>query len=147
MREKIISIRRRGPQQYTSSMAVSVLMVLAIAAATQASQPQTPDDGARCSSAADCNLNGDCVAARCRCDAGWRGSPACGVLALSPVDKENRPGVHNASAVPCGASPIQGPDGRWHVFHAQISRNCSVMNGWIRNSFIARSVSATVGAF
>jgi hypothetical protein len=36
-----------------------------------------------------------------------------------------------------------GPDGKWHAFHAQISRNCSVMQGWIQNSFIARSVSTT----
>lgn len=40
-----------------------------------------------CSTASDCNLNGDCVGGTCVCDKGWRGSPTCGVLTLGAVDK------------------------------------------------------------
>lgn len=108
---------------------------------TQASQLARTSAGACTTSAEGCHLNGDCVNGRCRCDSGWRGSPSCGVLALGPVDKTDRPGIHNTSAATWGASPIMGPDGKWHAFHAQISRNCSVIQGWLRNSFIARSVS------
>jgi alpha-galactosidase len=47
---------------------------------TKASQMVHVSDDA-CSTPADCHLNGDCVAGRCRCDPRWRGSPSCSVMA------------------------------------------------------------------
>ena len=109
--------------------------------ASPAAPDAAPQPGA-CAAATDCSLNGDCVAGRCRCDAGWTG-PACAVLKIGPVDRSRRPGIANASAATWGASPIQDAEGRWHVFHAQMSHSCDVFQAWLTNSFIAHSVSTT----
>lgn len=59
----------------------------------------------------------------------------------------NRPGISNASYATWGASPIKGPDGKWRLFHAQMSQHCGIFQAWMTNSFIGRSVSisGTVG--
>ena len=98
---------------------------------------------ASCATASDCNLNGDCIAGACVCDKGWRGSPTCGVLTLGAVDKSHRPGISNSSYATWGASPIKGADGKWRVFHAQMSHHCGIFQAWMTNSFIGRSVSTS----
>ena len=118
----------------------AMLALLAVAACGGRGVSGAP---AACATAADCHLNGDCVDGACACDKGWRGSPTCGVLTLGAVDKAARPGISNASGYATwGASPIK-TDGKWRVFHAQMSHHCGIFQAWMTNSFIARSVSTS----
>ena len=101
--------------------------LLLLLAGSSAATSNTLTSAASCASASDCNLNGDCVSGACVCDKGWRGSPTCGVLTLGAVDKSHRGGVSNGSMYATwGASPIKGPDGKWSVFHAQMSHHCGI---------------------
>ena len=54
-----------------------------------------------------------------------------------------RPGLANVTEATWGASPIMGDDGRWRIFHAQLSHHCGIMQAWLSNSFIGRSVSTS----
>jgi hypothetical protein len=118
----------------------------AMLAVAEAGEPEgaATVTAAACATPSDCNLNGDCVSGACVCDPGWRGSATCGVLTLGAVDKAHRPGISNATGggyATWGASPIRGPDGKWSVFHAQMSHHCGIFQAWMTNSFIGRSVS------
>jgi hypothetical protein len=98
------------------------------------------DGGGNLADAQRCSLNGDFTAGACVCDKGWTGA-RCAVLNLGTVDKNNRPGIANASYATWGASPIEDEDGKWRVAHAQMSHHCGIFQAWMTNSFIGLSVS------
>ena len=74
----------------------------------------------QCTSAMECFLNGDCVDGVCVCDPAWSGSADCSVMKFLPVNKSNRPGYYNATSASWGGIPVKGPDGRFHLIHAQV---------------------------
>ena len=95
--------------------------------------PPLPRGGAACKSNIDCELLGECIAGRCRCDPGWTGK-TCGTLKLLPADPKRdliwpqnavKPGPHDdgdRSAWPPNRHPISWgaslvvEDGVEHLF-------------------------------
>ena len=118
-----------------------------------------------CTTALDCELNGDCVPAvaagdhggaargrgsRCRCHAGW-GGPACSVLQLLPATKGA--GYRHTDAAGRQVSSWGGGViydsklGEWNMFVAEIAGGCG-MNSWFPNSRVVRAVATTpLGAY
>ena len=103
----------------------------------------------QCTTALDCNLNGECEGGKCRCDAAWRADD-CGELALLPVPSDLRGAYQtrvNLSdcAVSCGPSswgglPLKGADGKYHLFASLFVQNCTE-HGWNPSSTIVRAVA------
>lgn len=84
---------------------------------------------AECKSSFDCALNGDCVGGVCACDAAWTGSDDCRQLALLPTNRtvvgyRNQTGPQGWAS--WGGRPIVGPDGRYHLYAAQMQLHCGV---------------------
>jgi hypothetical protein len=112
---------------------------------------------AQCSTAEDCNLNGECIGSPfhkvCVCDPSWRGVD-CGVLDLSPVERWTgynhtnatspdfyKQGLGNSS---WGGHIVQDPLNKrlFHLIISQLSRGCG-LGGWRPFSVIIRAESRT----
>ena len=86
----------------------------------------------QCAGVLDCSLNGNCVAGRCVCGAGWAG-PSCALLDLEPaVHGEGLLGI-NSSNSSWGNMvqrwPTTGPnagDGRWYMAADIMDRSCGM---------------------
>ena len=97
-----------------------------------------------CTSAADCSLNGDCVAGNCACDPWWSGSSTCDVLAILPA-KKSAPGYRNSSGVSSwGGMSIRDDAGVWHLFAAEMVGKCG-LGSWKTNSRIVRGIGNLPG--
>ena len=124
----------------TPSMSTQLLLLAAAAVALLPSSVAA----AACTSTSDCNLNGECTAGKCVCDAAWSGSADCAVMSFAKVEKAagKAPGYYNATESSWGGFPIKGSDGKWNLIHAQMANHCP-LGSWTSNSIVARSVSTT----
>ena len=120
-------------------MRIIVIVVLAAASATT----KCGAAAAACTTASDCNLNGDCVSGVCVCDAAWSGAADCGAMSFQVQDAKHRPGMYNSTQSTWGGIPIKGNDDRWHLIHAQMVNSCP-LGSWTTDSMIARSVAETI---
>ena len=86
-----------------------------------------------CRTNADCSRNGICApqTKRCVCDSGWRGA-SCGQLDLGAVPKVAAYGME-PNVTSWGGNPVQGDDGKWHLFVAEITNGCGLAY-WETNS-------------
>ena len=114
---------------------------------------KAPPAPPRCSSVADCSLNGVCDVGtgNCTCDAGWRG-PLCAVLDLVPAASlagayqhsvTDAAAAHPDNTSSGGGLPLKGPDGKYHLFAAQFVNNCTLA-GWNPASVVVRAVADAV---
>jgi hypothetical protein len=110
--------------------------------------PPAPAPYHPCTTATNCNLNGDCVHNRCVCDPAWSAAPDCSVLSFRKVAHKagQAPGYYNATQASWGGNVVRGGDGNYHLIHAQFANHCGIYSrpgGWQNNSFVGRSVSIT----
>eukprot|EP00937_MAST-01D_sp_MAST-1D-sp2_P005427 g5427.t1 len=84
----------------------------------------------------DCSLAGACIAGRCVCRAPFAG-PSCARLAAGV----SSPAYVNASSWAWGGSPIEGPDGTFHLFASQLTNDCGLLH-YQTNSEVAHLVAA-----
>jgi hypothetical protein len=93
----------------------------------------------------DCSLNGKCAAGKCNCRPAWKGA-RCETLNLLKATKgAGYRGVddgHNTSS--WGGAVLQGPDGKWHMWAAEMTEHCGI-GAWAQNSRIIRATSDTPG--
>lgn len=61
------------------------------------------------------------------------------VVPLQPAPPLATQAYHNSSMWSWGGVPIQGDDGRWHLFNAAFSAGCG-LGAWTTNSFVAHGV-------
>lgn len=84
--------------------------------------------GPSCRSVADCSGAGVCDvrSGQCQCAQGWGGAD-CSVL---QVTQHVRPcgggGLCEAGVSTWGGNAVQDDDGRWHLFSAIMSNNCTL---------------------
>jgi hypothetical protein len=103
-----------------------------------------PPPGA-CSSALDCNLNGECDAgsSRCACYKPWGGAD-CGQMQFLPIappaERNGYPGNTPNETTWGGNAIFFG--GLWHLFVAEMTNNCTLAQ-WGSNSQCAHAISAT----
>ena len=90
-----------------------------------------------CTTDEDCQLNGDCVAGRCRCDDAWTG-PTCSELHLLPVNPD-RLGFYQSTTSSWGASVIPY-DGKYYMYVSEMALNCGLKQ-WTTHSQIVLAVS------
>ena len=113
--------------------AVSWLVALAIA------WPH-PEGGGRCTSDAECQLNGVCdsTAHVCSCDAAWYGAHCeyLFVLPASPVAAYRKPGTSSWG----GRSWLSETDGKHHGFFSEFGGGCG-MDMWDNTSRIIHAVA------
>ena len=101
-----------------------------------------------CSSAFDCQLNGECANGTCVCDTAWMG-PQCGVL---DVEQGTVAYGNGASTSPLtsawgGGPPVVDEYGMYHLFVSEIDGHCG-MSTWSRMSFAAHTTAPSpVGPF
>lgn len=103
-----------------------------------------PCSPSSCTSALDCNLNGECGTDRkCTCYKPWGGS-TCGELQFLPIappaEKNGYPGL-SPNETTWGGNAILF-NGEWHLFVAEMINNCTLAQ-WGSNSQCAHAVSAT----
>ena len=85
-----------------------------------------PDGGGPCSSDLDCQLNGECTAGACVCDAAWTGAN-CSVLALLPARWGTGYGSMNSSVSSWGGGVSRDPgSGKYYLFAAEMNLNCGL---------------------
>jgi hypothetical protein len=101
-----------------------------------------------CSTAFDCQLNGECSNGVCICDAAWTG-PQCGVLDVEQgtVAYGNGAATSPLTSSWGGGPPVADANGLYHLFVSEIAAHCG-MSTWARMSFAAHTVSSSpVGPF
>ena len=78
--------------------------------------PPPPPPPGTCTSAGDCNLNGECVSGRCVCYKPWTGSLNCGELAFLPTPLHRGYPPASANETTWGGSIARNPgDGYYHM--------------------------------
>lgn len=98
-----------------------------------------------CGSDLDCNLNGVCENHACTCYKPWVGI-SCGEMDLLPVPADAGSAFPSVgyglkpNVTTWGGNFIPGPDGKYHLFVAEMVNNCS-LNHWGSNSQVSHAVS------
>ena len=88
----------------------------------------------------DCSLNGQCQASgACQCFAPWTGAD-CGVLDVLPSPRRPAYGGGNETAS-WGASAVRGPNGDYHLFVAEMTEGCGLLD-WQTNMQVAHAVAS-----
>lgn len=64
-------------------------------------------------------------------------------MRFTAVDKNNRPGYYNSTEATWGGIPIEGPDGKFHLIHAQMANHCP-LGSWTTASIVARATADTL---
>jgi hypothetical protein len=111
-----------------------------------ASMGTPPCPAPTCSSSLDCNLNGECDAGSgaCTCYKPWGGA-TCGELKFLPIappaERNGFPGL-SPNETTWGGNAILWNDGQYHLFVAEMTRNCTLAQ-WGSNSQIAHAVSSS----
>ena len=92
-----------------------------------------------CTSDLDCQLNGVCEQAKCRCDAAWTGDD-CGTLQLKPGKLAYAPDDATAWG---GGPPVKDEaTGKWILFVTEIANHCG-LSEWQHMSTVVRATGAS----
>ena len=139
--------RARASASAATRVRRPALLALAAALAGQALVRMPAAEAAvECKAAADCQYNGVCVGATCRCSPGWSGN-ACGTLAVAPAAPANglRQTYPNGSWTSTWGGSIRRGGGAHYLLAAEITNGCPVKQ-FATNSRAALAVSRTGAA-
>ena len=130
-------------------MSPYIFAIAALAVVAHSQAPGYPHGGGICNTIDDCSLGGDCVAARCVCDAWWTGAD-CSLLNLQRPRLASAAGTCGPqfdSYYSWGGRSIKGADGRYHLFASFMCRHAT-LSQWTTVSASAHFVSDEAdGAF
>jgi len=90
-----------------------------------------------CDTDEDCQLNGKCINKSCQCYKGWTSSD-CSALNFLPATQT--PAYRQVNTSSWGGSVINGTDGLWHLYVAEMAFHCG-LNTWTTNSIIRHATS------
>jgi len=90
-----------------------------------------------CQTDDDCQLNGKCSGGTCNCYIGWTASD-CSALNFLPAS--TTPAYRQVNTSSWGGTVINGTDGLWHMFVAEMAYHCG-LNTWTTNSWIRHATS------
>jgi len=88
-------------------------------------------------------MSGKCVQGVCECATGFTG-PNCSRLSFGKSLSCGKGGLCINNKTTWGGSVIQGDDGLWHMFAAEMSNECHLVPYWLTNSFVRHAVAETL---
>ena len=119
-----------------------MLLFAGFAEHSLAQTPGYPHGGGSCASAADCSLGGECLSAKCACDAWWTG-PHCKLANLQPPASRQQGtcGDNFNSYFSWGGRALPDAKGTWHLYASFMCGHKS-LSSWTTDSSSAHFTAA-----